>query len=152
MTRTLSHPALLLALLLIPLILWGVIIGDAVDIYLHDTYFVIGRYFLTGWLGTFIAVEAFIYLLTSAFRQWKALHRTHIYTMVLVTAGVFFLLAYGGINGGARYYDYSTVYGTLNSPWVSIVSLITVLAFLTGQLAFLINIIAGFIRGKKATL
>ena len=152
MTRKLSHPALFLALLLIPIVVWGVIIGDAVDIHLYDTYFVIGRYFLTGWLGVFIAAEALIYLLTGAFRQSKALHRTHIYAMVVVTAGVFFLLAYGGINGGARYYDYSTIYGTTDSRWVSMVGFITVLAFLTGQLAFMINIIAGFVRGKKAPL
>lgn len=155
MRKVISRPEILLLLLIVPVILWAVLIGDAFDIHLVDTYFVIGPYFLTCWLTALLTLEAFIYYLTNRFRQLKVLQRIHVYGLAFFIAVVYFLLASRGSGELGRYYDYGSVedaYGSFNDRLTSILVLAGMLAFFTGHVAFIVNLLAGFIKGKKATL
>lgn len=125
--------------------------NSAVDIHLHDTYFVIAHTHIF-WL---LAILAFfmwtLYLLTNKILYSKSLTWTHIIvtilTLVLFASTLF--IGDGHINPmPRRYYDYSNwnsldMYSTLIK-----VGAITLFILLLGQINFVINFIVGIFKSK----
>ncbi len=149
----------MLPLLIIPILIWAILFNDAFDIHLHDTYFIIGPYFLTGLLAGIVLFETAVYFATRSFRQWKILQYIHVYTLLffILTCFLAFIFdsqvgEHGGNQLSKRYFvDYSSWYAMDGALyWSGKMILISFLAMFLGHLAFVINVIAGFIRGKKA--
>ncbi|RPE13594.1 hypothetical protein EGT74_08790 [Chitinophaga lutea] len=158
MIKRLYLPPVLLPLLIVPILVWAFLFSDAFDIHLHDTYFVIGPYFLTGLLGAIVLFETAVYLVTRSFRQWRVLQYIHVYTLfffILTCFFAFFFESKAGVHGGnqlpKRYFvDYST--WSDSAFWWGRIVLISFFAMTLGHVAFVTNVIAGFFRGKKAPL
>lgn len=156
MKKWISAPKILLALLLIPAALWAATSGTLLDLHLHDTYFVFSPFSLSLLLMILVLAEALIYLLTQRFRQPSVLQYLHVLCVALFLIAVFFVFyypAHGGNFAPDRYYEGNGKHAVVSdSNWWSIMSTIAFLAFVAGHLAFLIALIAGFVKGKKATL
>lgn len=105
----------------------------AIDIHLHDTYFIIARGHIYLMMAFLIALVAVIYFLTRRFRQWPLLQYFHIACIVIFQ----FSLSLD------RYYLVNEILNEGGRAFYAVV-------FFIGNLAFLINLVAGFIRGKKS--
>lgn len=108
-----------------------------VDIHLHDTYYIIGADLIFIFLGCFSLLIWMIYQLFKK-RQYSSL-LTNLHTVVTFGC-VIFLFCYANSGTPRRYMDFSA-YRFLDSA----VSL-TMLTFLSAQLLFLFNIIAGLLK------
>lgn len=132
--RRLLRPEVILSLLVIIFMIAAAFpskVSDAIDIHLHDTYFLISRQLIYILLAGSFGYTAYIYFITRNFRQWHALQIFHI----LCICGFYFL----------PNTDYNS-WASYQSPWRVDYKF---WLFLLGNLAFLINLTAGFIRGKK---
>lgn len=156
MVKKISPAVLLLPLLIIPLAFWFVAYGGTVELHVYDTYFIIGPLHLVLPLSCLVLVEAGIYFLTRRFRQLPALQNLHVAGFAIFMLGLFIFFyynTYGGIAGPARYYLENgdpDVSNDVNA--VAIAAFVALLAFAISHLAFLFNLVAGFIRGKKTPL
>lgn len=138
--RRYARPEVALILLAFGFVIVGLIPSDsryAIDIHLHDTYLVISRHHLYFMLSWPIAVVAFIYFVTRNFRQWKGLHYFHIVSILICCVDVLYPRQF-------FYASFNDHNSAMEKP------ALFVWAFLLGTLAFLVNLIAGFIRGKKS--
>lgn len=82
--------------------------------------------------------EALIYALAADFRQWPVLQRIHVSCSLAAAVSAFLF-----------YYSLSPAFANELSVVVLWLFLIT---FFAGQIAFIVNITAGFIRGRKSHL
>lgn len=119
---------------------------SATDLHLHDTYFVISFFHLNLFLGLILLAEAGIYAATEGFKQWKWLQVLH----VISVPPVIVILILSAIPPTMRWYG---DVGVDTSPWndeiVIVIARICILFFIACQIGFIVNVIAGSIRGRK---
>jgi cytochrome c oxidase subunit 1 len=118
---------------------------SAIDIQLHDTYFVIFYSDLWAGVAIFLGVLGLIYWFLDwlGVNLWITLSFLHIFTTYLGSLGFIFFTRSSGIAGyPRRYYSFDDSYTLFlnNLPFIFIS------IFLLGQILFLINIIVGIIR------
>ena len=118
-----------------------------VDLHFHDTYYVISIFHLAIVYAVLLVAEAGLYTATSWFRQWRWLQVLHVVSMLL---SPLILVVSSGVFTERRYFDYSSESSFLLQPrflrWWYVTG---ILIFFAGHLAFLVNIVAGFFRGRK---
>ena len=127
----------------------------ALDIQLHDTYFVIGHFHL-------IMAVAAIFGIFAATYHWfpkmfgrmmnEPLARLHFFISLIGTYAIFVPMHYLGIAGHPRRYSQLTEVSYLHDL-IPVQRFITYAAFITiaGQLIFLFNLFWSMFRGKKAS-
>ncbi|WP_126249260.1 hypothetical protein [Chitinophaga rhizosphaerae] len=123
-------------------------INNSIDIHLHDTYYVIAIPHMCMLLSVPFAFAAVIYFLTRNFRQWTVLKYLHLLSLGMIPV----LLYLHSTDFQMSYYPSSPEadFGRMKSA--NLLTLAVALIFVLGQVAFLVNIIAGFIRGKKSAV
>ncbi|MBS1615498.1 MAG: cbb3-type cytochrome c oxidase subunit I [Bacteroidetes bacterium] len=136
--------------------LTGIFLGNsALDIHLHDTYFVIAHFHLVMGVSAFMGMFAGIYhWFPKMFgRQMNnTLGYIHFWLTFIGAYLIFWPMHYEGIAGmPRRYFDYSAwesfkQFESLNS-FISICAIVTFFA----QLIFLVNFFASIWKGKKVT-
>lgn len=151
MIRKMPTHNLQLFLLLLPLTFWVVTQNELLDLHLYDTYYVMAPFLLVALMVIVILAEAGIYFATRKYRQWRGLHYFHLLSFTIFIIALFFTL-YRGNGVSMRYYEAGNPEKAYLIEWVAIGLSVTFLIFALGQLAFVINVIAGFFRGKKAPL
>lgn|GEM_PF-689136 len=125
--------------------------SGAIDIYLHDTYFVIAHNHIL-WLLTILALFVWIlYLLTVKILYSKALTWIHIIATIL-TILLLTLALFIGDNfmnpTPRRYYDYSN-WNSLGNYTTFAKAISTIIfVLLLGQFVFVINLVAGFVKRR----
>lgn len=153
-------PAMLFAIGLVSFFvsggLTGIILGNsALDIQLHDTYFVVAHFHLVMGSAAFFGMIAGVYhWFPKMFGRMmnKTLGYVHFWATFIGVYLVFFPMHYLGIAGfPRRYYQWSgfetfNTYADLNS-FISIAAILTFVA----QFIFLYNFIYSIFKGKKAT-
>ncbi|MFN3587824.1 MAG: cbb3-type cytochrome c oxidase subunit I [Spirosomataceae bacterium] len=153
-------PAMLFAIGLVSFFvsggLTGIILGNsALDIQLHDTYFVVAHFHLVMGSAAFFGMIAGVYhWFPKMFGKMmnKTLGYVHFWLTFVGVYLVFFPMHYIGIAGfPRRYYQWSgfetfNTYTDLNS-FISIAAILTFFA----QFVFLYNFIYSIFKGKKAT-
>ncbi|MCH2223275.1 MAG: cbb3-type cytochrome c oxidase subunit I [Crocinitomicaceae bacterium] len=135
----------------------GIILADAaLDISIHDTYFVVAHFHVVMGLSAVFGMFAGVY-------HWfpkmygrvmnTRLGYAHFWITIIGAYGVFFPMHFVGLAGAPRrYYDY-TVYGEFDSgsleQMMDLNVIITVFAMIaaTGQLLFLFNFFYSIFRG-----
>lgn len=133
--KLLSQPRTILLITALLVIFSGVITaGTFMDIHFHDTMYVINSLHMGILIGGYFLLQAVIYYLTRNYKQWRSIQYFHVATTILI------LLASMSSEG---YYDFGSLYR------ISIITVTLILFFVLGQILFIINLIAGFIRGKK---
>ncbi|MBO9152912.1 hypothetical protein ACFOTA_11895 [Chitinophaga sp. GCM10012297] len=120
---------------------------SVIDIHMHDTHgpFADKSYL---WACLMIAAEALIYTFTLRFSQFRWLQVLHVASLLL------FLLAYVTVESPPmprRYFDYHDRPLIFSGRVFDPVTFFTTMLLVIGQAGFVINIIAGFIRGPKTS-
>lgn len=105
----------------------------------------------TVWLPLLILAFAAVYRLTRGYRQWKWLQYFHVISLALVP----FMFYIGAPLWGNTHVEYSLSEEgrqqvTRYHQFVEVIFAPVLVFILIGQLSFFVNIIAGFIRGKKS--
>lgn len=137
--KFLSQPRYLLLAISLLLIIYGILTASStMDIHLHDTYFVVSNFHMGVIVGTFFLLQAAVYFLTQNYRQWRSIQYFHVLSIALII-----LITRPADPEPFHYADY----GRFSSQ--ETLNLILISVFLLGQILFIINILAGFIRGKK---
>jgi len=130
--------------------------NSPVDIFIHDTYFIVGHIHYVLFGGSIFAIFGGIYFwFPKMFGRMmnEKLGKVHFWLSFLAFNGVFFPMHILGIGGMMRrIYDY-TQYAHL-ARFKELNSFMTVCAFLLGlsTLIFLFNLIWSIFRGKKAEI
>ncbi len=136
--------------------LTGIFLGtNAVDIQLHDTYFVVGHFhFIMAGAGLFGAFAAVYYWYPKMFGRLlsERLGKLHFWITFIAYYAVFFPMHYLGVSGMMRRIYDPNVYEYLQ-PLQPVNLFITIAAFVlfAGQLLFLYNYFASMWRGREAT-
>ena len=136
--------------------LTGIFLGtNAVDIQLHDTYFVVGHFhFIMAGAGLFGAFGAVYYWYPKMFGKMlsERLGKIHFWITFVAYYAVFFPMHYLGVSGMMRRIYDPNVYEYLQ-PLQPVNLFITIAAFVlfAGQLIFIYNYFASMARGKPAT-
>ena len=139
----------------------GIILADsALDIAIHDTYFVVAHFHVVMGMSTVFGMFAGVY-------HWfpkmygkmmnTRLGYVHFWITIIGAYGVFFPMHFVGLAGAPRrYYDYS-VYNEFDKPTADMMLdlnvIITIFAIVAaiGQLVFLFNFFYSILRGPKAS-
>lgn len=135
--------------------LTGLILGDsALDINVHDTYFVIGHFHIVMGLSAIFGMFAGVYhWFPKLFGRMmnNKLGNGHFWVTIVSAYGVFFPMHFLGLAGVPRRY-YTNSEFPLFENMISINELITWFAIIAafGQLLFLFNFIYSALRGPKA--
>ena len=154
-------PAMLFAIGLVSFFisggLTGIILGNAaLDIQLHDTYFVVAHFHLVMGSAAFFGMIGGVYhWFPKMFGRMMnpTLGYIHFWFTFVGIYLVFFPMHYIGIAGfPRRYYQWSgfetfNTYADLNS-FISVAAIVTFLA----QLIFIVNFVYSIFKGKKASL
>ncbi|MBS1762451.1 MAG: cbb3-type cytochrome c oxidase subunit I [Bacteroidetes bacterium] len=136
--------------------LTGIFVGNAaLDIALHDTYFIIAHFHLVMGVAAFFGMFAGIY-------HWfpkmygremnNTLAYIHIWVTLIGAYLIFWPMHYTGLAGmPRRYYDYSNwesfkMFGGMNQ----FISIVVIIVFIT-QFLFIINFFYSIWRGRRAT-
>jgi len=135
--------------------LTGLILGDsALDINVHDTYFVVGHFHIVMGLSAIFGMFAGVY-------HWfpkmygrmmnKKLGYFHFWSTIIGAYGIFFPMHYLGLAGLPRRYYSNTAFPMFENL-TDINQLITVCAILAAcaQIIFLFNFVYSIFRGEKA--
>ena len=135
--------------------LTGLVLGDsALDINVHDTYFVVARFHLVMGVSAIYGMFAGVY-------HWfpkmygrmmnKALGYWHFWITVIAAYGVFFPMHFVGLAGLPRRYYANTAFPLFDDV-ADVNIVITLFAILGGaaQLIFLTNFFMSIYKGKKA--
>jgi cytochrome c oxidase subunit 1 len=136
--------------------LTGVFLGtNAVDIQLHDTYFVVGHFhFIMAGAGLFGALAATYFWFPKMYGRFmnEKLGKIHFWFTFITYYGTFFPMHYLGIGGMMRRMYDTNVYEYLK-PFQPVNVFITISAFTLGaaQLVFLFNYFWSIFKGKKAS-
>jgi cytochrome c oxidase subunit 1 len=138
----------------------GIILADsALDIMLHDTYFVVAHFHIVMGMSAVFGMFAGVYhWFPKMFGRMlnTRLGYAHFWVTLVGAYGVFFPMHFVGLAGAPRrYYDYSSYSEFDNNSFELMVDLnqiITVFAILAalGQLIFLFNFFYSIFRGPKA--
>ena len=135
--------------------LTGIILGDsALDINIHDTYFVVGHFHIVmGLSGTFGMISGIYHWFPKMFGRMldKNLGYIHFWATIVSAYGVFFPMHFLGLAGVPRRYYANTEFPMFNEMY-DINELITVFAMIAGfaQLFFIFNIFNSMFKGPKA--
>jgi cytochrome c oxidase subunit 1 len=135
--------------------LTGIILGDsALDINVHDTYFVVGHFHIVmGLSGTFGMISGIYHWFPKMFGRMldKNLGYLHFWATIVAAYGVFFPMHFLGLAGVPRRYYANTEFPMFNEMY-DINELITVFAMIAGfaQLFFIFNIFYSMFKGPKA--
>jgi len=152
-------PAMLFAIGLVSFFitggLTGIILGDsALDINLHDTYFVVAHFHIVMGSSAFFGMFAGVYhWFPRMFGRMmnNTLGYIHFWLTIVCVYGVFFPMHFVGLAGVPRRYYANTAY----EGWeelININELITVFAIIAGaaQLIFAFNFFYSMFKGSKA--
>lgn len=153
-------PAMLFSIGLVSFFISGGLTGihlgnSALDIQLHDTYFVVAHFHLVMGSASFFGMLAGVYhWFPKMFGRMmnEKLGYIHFWLSIIGIYAVFFPMHYLGIAGfPRRYYSFTNfeafnILGDLNS-FISIAAIVTMLA----QFIFLWNFFYSIFRGRKAT-
>ncbi len=135
--------------------LTGIILGDsALDINVHDTYFVVGHFHIVmGLSGTFGMISGIYHWFPKMFGRMldKNLGYLHFWATIISAYGVFFPMHFLGLAGVPRRYYANTEFPMFNEMY-DINELITVFAMIAGfaQLLFIFNVFYSMFKGPKA--
>ena len=135
--------------------LTGIILGDsALDINIHDTYFVVGHFHIVmGLSGTFGMISGIYHWFPKLFGRMldKNLGYLHFWATIVSAYGVFFPMHFLGLAGVPRRYYANTEFPMFDNMY-DINELITVFALIAGfaQLFFIFNIFYSMFKGPKA--
>jgi cytochrome c oxidase subunit 1 len=153
-------PAMLFAIGLVSFFitggLTGIILGDsALDINLHDTYFVVAHFHIVMGSSAFFGMFAGVYhWFPRMFGRMmnKTLGYIHFWVTLVCVYGVFFPMHFIGLAGVPRRYYANTAYEGWDGL-VNIQELVTVFAIIAGfaQLIFAFNFFYSVFKGEKAT-
>ena len=154
-------PAMMFAIALVSMFISGGLTGlwlgnAAIDINLHDTYFVVAHFHIVMGSAAIFGMFAGIYhWFPKMFgremnEKWGYLH------FWLTFAGaymVFFPMHFMGLDGVPRRYYAFTAFEYMK-PWLQLNKFITISAIMSGfaQLVFLANFFISIFRGKRTTL
>jgi cytochrome c oxidase subunit 1 len=152
-------PAMLFAIGLVSFFitggLTGIILGDsALDINLHDTYFVVAHFHIVMGSSAFFGMFAGIYhWFPRMFGRMmnKTLAYIHFWITLVCVYGVFFPMHFIGLAGVPRRYYANTAYEGWDGL-VNVQELVTVFAIIAGfaQLVFAFNFFYSIFKGEKA--
>ncbi|MGX5818143.1 hypothetical protein ACWKWU_08105 [Chitinophaga lutea] len=130
-----------------------------IDLHLHDTYFVIDNYgtLLALLFGPVFLIEALLYYFTRKFRQWRWLQSVHIACTTVALALLVVISLYapqwlGKVQEARQYADYNSWNAAREAQYpvqLAVTAAFMFGLFFLGQLAFVVNLIAGFIRGRR---
>jgi cytochrome c oxidase subunit 1 len=136
--------------------LTGIFLGNsALDIHLHDTYFVIAHFHLVMGVSAFFGMFAGIYhWFPKMFGRFmnNTLGYIHFFITLAGAYLIFWPMHYEGFAGmPRRYYDYSAwesfkQFGTLNQ----FISVVVIIVFFT-QLLFVFNFFMSIFKGRRVT-
>jgi hypothetical protein len=125
---------------------------NGVDIQFHDTYYILAlTHFF--WLLAIIALLVWtLYLLTNRILFSKVLTWTHviltIFTLAFFASPLFFAGSLGK-SATPHFYDYNSWHSlTTNSTFTNAIA-IAILVLLSGQIIFIINVIAGLFKRQS---
>lgn len=136
--KLLSQPKVIL--LLVSLLVIGVCVltGNFItDFHFHDTFYVIHNYFFGIYIGGFLLFQTAVYYITDNYRQWRFIQYVHVISLALILLVSISWILYNILSRPARLLPNEAIL------------LFFLLLFLLGQILFIVNLIAGFIRGKK---
>ena len=152
-------PAMLFAIGLVSFFisggLTGIILGDsALDINLHDTYFVVAHFHIVMGSSAIFGMFAGVYhWFPRMFGRMmnKRLGYLHFWLTIVSVYGTFFPMHFVGLSGAPRRYYAYTSYEGFNAA-LNINALISAFAILGGlaQLIFVFNFFYSMFRGKKS--
>lgn len=152
-------PAMLFAIGLVSFFisggLTGIILGDsALDINLHDTYFVVAHFHIVMGSSAIFGMFAGVYhWFPRMFGRMmnKRLGYLHFWLTIVSVYGTFFPMHFVGLSGAPRRYYAYTSYEGFNAA-LNINALISAFAILGGlaQLIFVFNFYYSMFRGKKS--
>ena len=152
-------PAMLFAIGLVSFFisggLTGIILGDsALDINLHDTYFVVAHFHIVMGSSAIFGMFAGVYhWFPRMFGRMmnKRLGYLHFWLTIVCVYGTFFPMHFVGLSGAPRRYYAYTSYEGFNAA-LNINALISSFAILGGlaQLIFVFNFFYSMFRGKKS--
>lgn len=122
-----------------------------IDIHLSDTYYIIALTQIFWLSAIFTLIVWAIYLLTNKLLYSRVLSRTHIFITILTLAAFIFFLYFGTHffnQTPRRYYDLSiwNSSGSYGNYYIALAIIIGL--FVTGQIAFIINILTGLFKRK----
>ena len=154
-------PAMLFAIGFVSLFisggLTGIFLGNsALDIHLHDTYFVIAHFHIVMGVASFFGLFAGVYhWFPKMFGRFmnNTLSYIHFWLTIVGAYLIFWPMHYEGLAGmPRRYYDFSNwesfkMFGGLNE-FISIVSMVVFAA----QILFVINFFYSIWKGRKVTM
>lgn len=136
--------------------LTGIFLGNsALDIHLHDTYFVIAHFHIVMGVASFFGMFAGVYhWFPKMFGRYlnNTLGYIHFWVTIIGAYLIFWPMHYEGLAGmPRRYYDYSNwesfkMFGGLNE----FISFVALIVFAT-QLLFIFNFIYSIFKGRKVT-
>jgi cytochrome c oxidase subunit 1 len=155
-------PAMLFSIGLVSLFIsggvTGIILGNsALDINLHDTYFVVAHFHLVMGSASFFGLMAGVYhWFPKMFGRMmnKTLGYIHFWATFVGVYAVFFPMHYTGIAGfPRRYYSFTALGNDGQNAFTDLNQFITVAAILTfsSQAIFFFNFVYSIFKGKKAT-
>jgi cytochrome c oxidase subunit 1 len=133
----------------------GIFLGNATsDIFLHDSYFVVGHFhFMIGGVTLFSVFAAIYYWFPKMFGRMmnETLGKIHFWTGLISFYGIFLTMHFIGLNGAPRrYYSFGSY--EILSPLASYHFWVSISAFTFGvsSLIFLANFFWSIWRGEKA--
>lgn len=136
--------------------LTGIFLGNsALDIHLHDTYFVIAHFHIVMGVASFFGMFAGVYhWFPKMFGRYmnNTLAYIHFWGTIIFAYMIFWPMHYEGLAGmPRRYYDYSQwqsfkQFGSLNS----FITIVSILSFAL-QLMFVFNFFYSIFKGRKVT-
>jgi cytochrome c oxidase subunit 1 len=135
--------------------LTGLILGDsALDINVHDTYFVVGHFHIVMGLSAIFGMFAGVYhWFPKLFGRMmnNKLGNLHFWTTIISAYGVFFPMHFLGLAGVPRRYYTNSEFPMFDNM-VDINEFISTFAIIAafGQLLFLFNFVYSALRGPKA--
>ena len=130
---------------------------NSTDLYLHDTYYVIGHFHYVVAPGTIFAIFAGVYYWypkASGRMLNEFLGKTHFWFSIIFINGIFFPMFLQGIAGvHRRWYDGGVTYDQIIKPVLHWNNFMSVSAFLLGatQLIFIFNFFYSMFAGRKVT-
>jgi cytochrome c oxidase subunit I len=153
-------PPMLFATAFLPMFGIGGLTGiplafNAVDLYLHDTYYIIGHFHYVVAPGTIFAIFAGIYYWypkATGRMLNEVLARIHFWLSLIFINGIFFPMFLQGMGGvHRRWYDGGASYPQLITPVIHWNNFMSVSAFLLGaaQIPFIFNFCWTLIAGRK---
>jgi len=127
----------------------------ALDIVLHDTYFVPAHFHLIMGVSSMFGILAGMYYWFPKMvgrKMNENLGKLHFWITFVGAYAIFIPMHYLGLSGHPRRYSQLTEVGYLHDL-IPVQRFITIAAFLTiaGQLLFLVNLLWSFFRGEKAS-